>query len=253
MDRRRLLQLAGGFGLAALVGCSSNDDGDAASTTSAGAGTPGACEEIAEETAGPFPADGSNGPDVLTEQGVVRQDITSSFGSATGTADGIPLRILVTVTDAAVGCAAKEGMAVYVWQCDREARYSMYPDGAERANYLRGVQPTDDTGTAIFDSIFPGAYRGRWPHIHFEVHRDVDAATSGATPLATSQIALPADACEAAYATKGYEASKTTFAETPLEQDSVFGDDGAVHQLGTVTGRADEGFIVSLTVPVAST
>lgn len=30
-----------------------------------------------EETAGPYPADGSNGPDVLTASGVVRQNIAS--------------------------------------------------------------------------------------------------------------------------------------------------------------------------------
>jgi hypothetical protein len=30
----------------------------------------------------------------------------------------------------------------------------------------------------------------------------------------------------------------------------VFGDDGAVHQLGTVTGSVQDGFAVELTVPV---
>ena len=34
------------------------------------------CTVIPEETGGPFPGDGSNGPDVLTENGVVRKDIT---------------------------------------------------------------------------------------------------------------------------------------------------------------------------------
>ena len=46
--------------------------------------------EIPEETAGPFPGDGSNGPNVLTESGVVRQDITKSFGDASGVAEGVP-------------------------------------------------------------------------------------------------------------------------------------------------------------------
>jgi len=44
--------------------------------------------EIPEETAGPYPGDGSNGPNALTESGVVRSDITSSFGGATGGAAG---------------------------------------------------------------------------------------------------------------------------------------------------------------------
>ena len=51
------------------------------------------CEVIPEETAGPFPGDGSNGPDVLSQSGVVRKDIRSSFGSSTTVAEGVPLTI----------------------------------------------------------------------------------------------------------------------------------------------------------------
>ena len=39
--------------------------------------------EIPEETSGPYPGDGSNGANVLTQSGIVRSDITSSFGSST--------------------------------------------------------------------------------------------------------------------------------------------------------------------------
>ena len=52
---------------------------------------------ISEETAGPYPGDGTNGPDVLTESGVVRQDITSSFGRATGTAQGVRLTVRLLI------------------------------------------------------------------------------------------------------------------------------------------------------------
>jgi len=34
------------------------------------------------------------------------------------------------------------------------------------------------------------------------------------------------------------------------QTDNVFGDDGGEHQLGTVTGDADGGYTVELTVPV---
>lgn len=44
--------------------------------------------EIPEETAGPYPGDGSNGPDVLAQSGIVRSDIRSSFGTSTTTAQG---------------------------------------------------------------------------------------------------------------------------------------------------------------------
>ena len=55
--------------------------------------------EIPEETAGPYPGDGSNGPNVLSESGVVRSDITSSFGSASGVAEGIPTTVKLKVYD----------------------------------------------------------------------------------------------------------------------------------------------------------
>jgi protocatechuate 3,4-dioxygenase beta subunit len=36
-------------------------------------------------------------------------------------------------------------------------------------NYLRGGQRTNAAGVARFDTIFPGWYRGRTPHIHMKV------------------------------------------------------------------------------------
>lgn len=36
--------------------------------------------EVPDETAGPYPGDGSNGPNVLTESGIVRSDIRPGFG-----------------------------------------------------------------------------------------------------------------------------------------------------------------------------
>ena len=68
--------------------------------TACGAGTtaPG---EIPDETAGPYPGDGSNGPDVLEQSGIVRSDIRSSFGGSGGTAEGVPMTLELTVADLA--------------------------------------------------------------------------------------------------------------------------------------------------------
>lgn len=82
----------------------------------------------------------------------------------------------------------------------------MYSSGVTAQNYLRGVQATDATGTATFVSIFPGCYSGRMPHIHFEVYRNVAAASSSANKIKTSQLAFPAAPCNAVYATAGYSA-----------------------------------------------
>ena len=59
--------------------------------------------EIPDETAGPYPGDGSNGQNVLTESGIVRRDIRSSFGDASGTAEGVPTTIQLDITDLANG------------------------------------------------------------------------------------------------------------------------------------------------------
>lgn len=146
--------------------------------------------EIPRETAGPFPGDGSNGPDALTASGVVRRDITASFGGASGRAEGVPLAFTLTLLDNANGCVPLAGAAVYAWHCDREGRYSMYDSGVQDENYLRGVQEADRNGQVTFTSIFPGAYPGRWPHIHFEVFESMGNATRAGQVLAVSQIAL---------------------------------------------------------------
>jgi protocatechuate 3,4-dioxygenase beta subunit len=252
IDRRRALQLLlGGAGLVALVGCS-NDSG-AASAAAAGeqdseGATAAAASAIPEETAGPYPADGSNGPDVLSQEGVVRQDITSSFGGASGVAEGVPLRLDLTVVDAASG-AARPGAAVYVWHCDREGRYSLYSAGATGENYLRGVQEAGGDGRLAFDSIFPGAYAGRWPHVHFEVYASVDDATGDGSPIATSQLALPEDTCAAVYEEAGYEQSVPNLAQTSLQTDMVFSD-GVDQQLPEISGDVSGGLTAALTIPV---
>ncbi len=38
-----------------------------------------------------------------------------------------------------------------------------------------------------------------------------------------------------------------------LERDNAFGDDGGVHELGTVSGDVTSGMTVALTVPVSAT
>ncbi len=255
LDRRRMLKLLGfgGFsaGLFVIAGCA--PAGPSASASAAGAtasATVGAsCAIIPEETAGPFPGDGSNGPDVLSQSGVVRSDIRSSFGSSTTVAEGIPLTIQLTIQDG-TDCVPLAGAAVYVWHCDRAGDYSLYSEAAAGENYLRGVQAADEDGLVTFQSIFPACYPGRWPHIHFEVYPSLDMATNEANKIATSQVALPKEACDQVFATDGYAPSVSSLAQLSLESDNVFGDDGGVSQLGAMTGSVADGLTVTLTVPV---
>ena len=276
LNRRRMLQLIGGAGVLALAGCASSATGasdttaaasggssgssgssagsatTASATTAGTAGTTGSSGGsvgvIAEETAGPFPADGSNGVNVLTESGIVRQDIRSSFGSSSGTADGVASTVAYTVVDASTGNPVS-GAAVYTWHCDRDGQYSLYSQGAADQNYLRGVQETDANGVATFTTIYPACYSGRWPHIHFEVYPSLDEATAAGTPVATSQIALPEDVSTLVYATDGYEQSVQNLSQVSLTSDMVFRD-GVETETPTVTGSVDQGYAIALTVGV---
>ena len=254
IDRRRALQLFGYAGLSAgvvaLAACAPSAVASPTASVGAAATTGATCAVIPEETAGPFPGDGSNGPDVLTESGVVRSDIRSSFGEFSGTATGVPLTVKLAIQDTANGCSPYAGAAVYVWHCDQAGRYSLYSQGATDQNYLRGVQAAGDDGVVTFQSIFPACYSGRWPHIHFEVYPGLTEASDDANVIATSQVALPEDACHLVYATTGYEQSVANLGQVSLATDNVFGDDGGARQIGTVSGSVDSGMSVELTVPV---
>lgn len=262
LGRRRALQLLAGGGLATLAAAcgsgGSDDPADAAdagsetTTTSSGSSSTSSSstgETIPEETAGPYPGDGSNGPDVLTESGVVRSDITSSFGSLSGTAEGLPLTLTLTVLDVSGrGGAPRPGAAVYVWHCDRDGGYSLYT--VEDQNYLRGVQEAGNDGSVTFTTIFPGCYPGRWPHVHFEVYESFDAATSGGGKLKTSQLALPEDVCAAAYeGGDGYAQSVTNLSEISLDSDMVFSDGWSL-EMASVTGDSGDGYTATLAVPI---
>ena len=137
---------------------------------------------------------------------------------------------------------------MYLWHCDREGRYSLYSSGATDQNYCRGVQAADGSGDLAFTTVFPGAYSGRYPHIHFEVFSSLGGATSASGKVKTSQLALPAAACDTAYATSGYSQSTTNFPRTPINRDGIFSD-GYSLQMATVTGDAS-GMTATLTVAV---
>ncbi len=252
IDRRGLLRLAARFGAGVgalqLVGCASNPTSPSDSSGGGSAGGGSCSARIPEETQGPFPADGSNGPSVLSLGGVVRGDIRSSFAGLSGTAEGVPLTINLTIVSVST-CSPLAGRAVYIWHCDRAGGYSLYSAGVTNQNYLRGVQEADAGGRVSFTSIFPGCYAGRWPHIHFEVYPSLAAATNVANRVATSQIALPKTACDAAYATSGYENSVGNLSRVSLATDNVFSD-GSALELATVNGSAAGGFTAALTVAI---
>jgi protocatechuate 3,4-dioxygenase beta subunit len=262
--RRMLLLAAAGAASASLLGafgCGGGDGSDASSSSAgsgsssgSGSGSTGTCAVSAEETEGPYPADGSNaiGSDVvnaLAASGIVRSDIRTSFGEMSGTAEGVPTTVKLTLVNTNASCANLAGYAIYIWHCDRSGEYSLY--GVVDQNYLRGVQETDANGVATFTTVFPACYSGRMPHIHIEVYRSVTTATSYTNKLKTTQLALPVDVCETVYASaEGYSESVANLARISFATDMVFSD-GTATEMSTVTGSVADGYVVALQVGIA--
>ena len=273
LQRRGMLKLVAGAGLAGaglltLGACATSattteatPDSDGSASGGPGGGPPGGGQsesgetsdtangELPEETAGPYPGDGSNGANVLTESGIVRSDITSSFGASTTKATGVPLAITMTINEFDNDKKPLAGGAVYIWHCDQAGQYSLYSQAVVNENYLRGVQETDASGKVRFTTIFPACYSGRWPHIHFEVYPSLAKATSSANKIATSQMALTEEASAAVYATSGYEQSVRNLSQVGLDSDNVFGD-GYDLQVPTITGDPSKGYTLDFTCAV---
>ena len=228
-----------------MAGCSGGNDSSSATATTKGASssttstttgattTTGAattavtdCTVIPEETGGPFPGDGSNGPDVLAENGVVRKDIRSSF-------DGVErhrrrraaTRSRSRSSTSTTAASRLTGAAVYVWHCDREGNYSMYQQARATRTTCAACRRSTPTASSTFTSIFPACYSGRWPHVHFEVYPSVDAATSGSNKLVTSQLAFPKDVVRRGVRDRaGTSTSASNLSRVSLDSDMVFSD-----------------------------
>lgn len=241
IGRRNVLSLLGGLGL---------------TTIASGASAALECVALPWETAGPYPGDGTNVKDgqtvnALTQEGVIREDLRSSFGTLTPVADGLQLDLELTLQDAD-GCTPLEGHAIYLWHCDTTGLYSLYD--TTDANYLRGVGIADAEGKVRFTTIVPGCYDGRWPHIHFEVFENVDAAVSGEASVLTAQIALPEAECAAVYAADSrYSNGTRNLGRISIASDNVFSDNSAeqiAQQTPAMAGNPSNGYRGTVTIPV---
>lgn len=251
-----------GAGAIALGGCggggssaTTSDSSTGSTGSTGGSTTTSSCSVIPSETEGPYPGDGSNTANgsvanVLALSGIVRSDIRSSLGSASGVATGVPLQVIIELVNTNASCADLSGYAIYLWHCDALGRYSMYSSGVTGENYLRGVQATGSDGLATFQTIYPGCYSGRVPHIHFEVYRSTTTATNWNNKLRTSQLCFPSDSNTAVYATSGYGNSAANNNAISLSTDGIFSD-GYSTQLATMTGSVSAGYVARLKVGIA--
>ncbi|OYX67407.1 MAG: intradiol ring-cleavage dioxygenase [Sphingomonadales bacterium 32-64-17] len=261
LNRRRALGLFGAAGgtiaLAACGGDELTSSGSTASATptptatSTATSTPtptstsASCVSFAEETNGPYPADGTNTSNgatsnVLTNTSFVRSDVRSSILASTNTAAGIELTITLQLADVNNDCAVLEGYAVYMWHCNAEGDYSLYD--LPQQDYLRGIQVSNANGQVTFTTIIPGCYNGRYPHIHFEVFSSLANATGGRYAVLISQFAVLKSQLTTIYASNAvYASSISALSSSTLSGDNVFGDNTSAQQDAMMLTLVDDG------------
>jgi protocatechuate 3,4-dioxygenase beta subunit len=140
LKRREILIAAGGLGVAAAGARALFGSSDALAAD---------CVLQREVTEGPY----------YLDLDLVRRNIREDRR-------GIPLTLRFRVLDAST-CRVIQGAAVEIWHADGSGTYSGV-DG-DNHTYLRGIQRTNSKGWVRFETIYPGWYQGRTPHIHLKV------------------------------------------------------------------------------------
>jgi len=140
MNRRELLKSLGAFTAGgAMIGCDEESS----------------CGISEDQTAGPY----------YLDLDAIRADITEDRG-------GVTLLLKLAVVDAE-SCEPIEGAVVEVWHADADGVYSGFSgQGTEDETWLRGALIADEGGEAGFETIYPGSYPGRTPHLHVRVSAD---------------------------------------------------------------------------------
>ena len=267
LARRRVLGILGGLGAgAALAACgtsatstagttssSTSSSSSSSSTSSSSASSSGTTPtaELPDETAVPTRVTGPTAPTSWTTPASSAPTSPAASGPRRPRPEGIPLTINLTVTDAGNGYSAMEGAAVYLWHCNRDGQYSMYSQGVSERELPPG-RASDQRGraAATYTSIFPAAYDGRWPHIHFEVYSSVDGGHQQRTDRQDLTDRPPRGGLQGGLRDDGLRGERQNLAQTSLTRDMVFGNDGGIYQLATVTGNATDGYVANLTIGV---
>jgi protocatechuate 3,4-dioxygenase beta subunit len=233
ISRREIIGALSAAGAVALAGaCGAASPATPTTTTGTTTGTDtggttsGACAGTNAETEGPYP----DRTGMINNPAFYRQDITEGK-------PGTPLTLALTVVSVANGCAAVANATIEVWQCDGAGAYSEY---TTPGTFLRGLQKTDVTGKATFNTLYPGWYAGRATHIHVKVH-------TGGRVVHTGQLYFDEALNDAVYRTPLY--SGRTGKRTTNAADGIYRVGGAQSMLA-VTPDGD-GYVGAITLVVA--
>ncbi len=197
--RRGSLGALGGL-VAAALGWKLASSGEAAgagpAAVASGAVT---CVLTPELTEGPYYIAGEK----------VRRNITEGR-------PGAPLTLRLAVVNAST-CKPIAGAAVDIWHADAGGVYSGFGQGSGNRTFMRGIQRTDASGVATFQTVYPGWYQGRTVHIHVKVH-------IGGNVVHTGQLFFADPVTDAVYRRAPY--SRRPNRTTRNANDSIFVNGG---------------------------
>jgi protocatechuate 3,4-dioxygenase beta subunit len=164
----------------------------------------------------------------------------------------LPLALRITVVDADT-CKPIEHADVEIWHADASGTYSGYsgnlpptggggqatPNNSKR--FLRGHQKSESRGQVLFDTIYPGWYRGRTPHIHMKVH-------VGGSVVHTGQLFFNDRTSDAVYRTGAYRSHGQP--DTTNGADGIYAAAGGSKAKVHLTRRRNRGYKGRITVGV---
>ena len=143
-------------------------------------------------------------------------------------------------------CGPLDKVRVDIWHCDGLGVYSGYArqetGSAEGETFLRGTQFTNDGGMVRFDTIYPGWYPGRSPHIHFKIILDD-------RDLVTGQLYFPDSVSGQVYAAHSPYREREQERDTANANDFIFLEQGGSDTLAD-TEEADGSYRAALVIGI---
>ena len=129
---------------------------------------------------------------VWVEEGPYFVDGMADVSNVIYNQTGIPLNISIVILDGrnttAQQCIPLQNVKVDIWNCNWDGVYS---DESSESTlgviYLRGYQLSNSSGGVMFQTVYPGWYAGRTPHVHFRF-RVYDGANSALSYDETLQM-----------------------------------------------------------------
>jgi protocatechuate 3,4-dioxygenase beta subunit len=215
LTRRSSLVALGGIA-AAAAGWRTDDAGAGPAAVASGAV---ACVLTPEMTEGPY----------YVPDEAVRRNITEGLA-------GTPLALHLTVVNAST-CKPIPGAKVDVWHANALGVYSGVQGNT--GTFMRGVQPANAHGLALFDTVYPGWYTGRAVHIHVKVHL-------GGNVVHTGQLFFPDSLTDRVYTKPPY--STRPGRDTRNAADAIFRNGGSRSMLKL--SRSSSGYVGAIALGV---